>query len=439
MTEFEEGKSGLSCEVSPSLTEGECTPSYFSRSPQATSISKFDLSGTTVTHNLSGSTPNLMPRIETIALYRKNAKKTNDPAVQFQLAQYMVQIALRNGNSSISLRSSSSNSSSIDLDIGSPAKTDADGSKIQASLFKEALNMLRKLADRGHADSQYLLGDIFSSCALGKPDNERSFKYFLMGAKHGHAEAAYRAALCLQEGWGTARDATRALNFYKTAAVRNQPGALYQLGISYFSGKLGLSDSVSNHLSGIRWLTRAVNVATDVYNRAPFELAKIYEAGYKDIVIPDEVYAAKLYARSAELNFVPAALKLGRAYEFGHLGCPQDAALSIHYYTIAAMGNDAQAQLSLAAWYTVGAGTSFPRNEDEAFEWALRAATNGLPRAQVTVAFFLQNGIGCNRDILEAAKWMEKAASSGDELAVKYISEQLPKKMNKKRQTCIII
>lgn len=432
MATCDEGNMEYPSESSSSFAGGERWSAYCGPCPHVSS-SKLDLSNPQFTPS------NLLPHVQTIALYRKNAKRSNDPAIQFQLAQYMVQTALINGNFSSSLKSMSSGSSTTNFDLSSPKDSEVDETHVQLSLLKEALSMLKKLAVKGHADSQYLLGDIYSSCALGRPDKERSFKYFLMAAKHGHAEAAYRAALCLQEGWGTARDGTRALNFYKTAAVRNQPGALYQLGIAYFLGGLGLSDTASNRLSGIKWLTRAVNVATVIYNRAPYELAKIYEVGYKDIVIPDESYAVKLYARSAELNFIPAAFKLGRAYEFGDLCCPQDANLSIHYYTIAALGGDPQAQLSLAAWYMVGAGSSFPRDENEAYEWALRAAMNNLPKAQLTVGFFLQNGIGCERDILESSKWLEKAAANGVEAAINLLAEKTPKKASKKKQTCNVM
>lgn len=47
----------------------------------------------------------------------------------------------------------------------------------------------------------------------------------------------------------------------------------------------------------------------------------------------DEEYAAELLARASELQFAPSAYKLGECYEYGKMGCPQDSALSIHYYS----------------------------------------------------------------------------------------------------------
>ena len=45
--------------------------------------------------------------------------------------------------------------------------------------------------------------------------------------------------------------------------------------------------------------------------------------------------AAELLAQAAELGYAPSAFKLGECYEYGKMGCPQDAALSIHYYVSA--------------------------------------------------------------------------------------------------------
>lgn len=376
------------------------TPGH-SPGPRASRLSQYDLTSAHLAPYL-GDASGLLPRIQTIEMYRENAKKSKDPDVEFQLAQYMVQTALL------------------------PLKEESEELKqVRKQLLKESISILRRLSERGYADAQYLLGDILSTDALGKkPDLKASFAYFMSAAKHKHSEAAFRAALCLQEGWGTSRDAHRALKFYKSAASKNQPGALFRLGMAYFYHGLGLEDNSVNRLAGIKWLTRAVNAATETYNQAPYELAKIYEVGYKDIIFKDLPYAVKLYVRSAELNYIPAASKLGRAYEYGEIGCPQDAALSIHYYTLAALGNDPNAQLSMCAWYMVGAGPRFPRNEDEAYEWALRAAHNGLPKAQYAVGMFYERGIGCDRDIFQSTQWYQRAAANGDAKAIEHLKNR---------------
>lgn len=403
--------------------------------------SAFDLNQSFLATNLGENSASLLPRIKTIELYRKNAKKSNDPVIQFQFAQYMLQTALLAGNKSDkqnlvdeetqralqASRGHGPNESVASFTAPSvsqnTALTDAQEQKIKRDLLKEAINHLQKLSSSGFPDAQYLLGDAYSSGALGKPDLKESFLLFQLAAKHGHAEASYRTALCLEEGWGVGKDARRSVQFLRQAASRSHPGAMLRLGIACFYGKLGLHMGSSaakgkTQLEGIKWLTRASETANETFPQGPYELAKIYEVGYKDIVFKDMQYTVQLYVKSADLNYGPAASKLGHAYEYGELDCPQDASLSIHYYTIAALGGDPTAMLAMCAWYMVGADPMLPRNEEEAYEWAVRAADRGLAKAQYAAGYFLENGIGCDRDILASTSYYRKAAQGGDDRAV---------------------
>ncbi|ODQ66079.1 HCP-like protein, partial [Nadsonia fulvescens var. elongata DSM 6958] len=404
---------------------------------QLAASSMFDLNQSYLTPHLGANASSaLMPRIKTIELYRKNAKKSNDPVIQFQFSQYMLQTALLSGTATAASSASevlSPSSSQDDLNFLSPevmspssslSQAENSDTKIKAALLKEAIQNLKKLADKGFADAQYLLGDAYASGALGKPDAREAFGYFIMAAKHGHAESSYRVSLCLEEGWGTSKDIRRAHNFLRSSATKGHPGAMFRLGMSCYYGRLNLGHSDNNKLEGAKWLTRASDSANEIFARAPFELAKIYETGYKDLIIMDHQYSVQLYVRSADLHYIPAVAKLGQCYEIGLLGCPQDPALSIHYYTIAALAGDASSMLAMCAWYMVGAEPNLPQNEEEAFEWAKRAAILNWPKAQYAVAYFLENGIGTETDIYEAAGWYRKAAANGDEKAKKRLENQ---------------
>ena len=100
----------------------------------------------------------------------------------------------------------------------------------------------------------------------------------------------------------------------------------------------------------MKWLTRATESANE-HIRGTIELARIYEVGYKDLVFKDMKYAVELYVKSADLGYVTARSAAGPLVnEDGEMGCPQDAALSIHYYTIAALGGDPTSMLAMCAW-----------------------------------------------------------------------------------------
>jgi TPR repeat protein len=168
------------------------------------------------------------------------------------------------------------------------------------------------------------------------------------------------------------------------------------------------------------------------YNAAPYELAKLHENGFGDEVFKDQEYAAQLFTQSANLGHADANLVMGKAYEHGLLGCPQDPGLSIHFYTAAAEAGECEAMMALCAWYLFGAPPVLEKDENEAFEWAKRAAECGrsgpfdgrrqltetaYAKAEYAVGYFKEVGIGCKQDALEANMWYWRAAQQGEERA----------------------
>lgn len=373
----------------------------------STNESVADLSHQFISRYLGeGSKTSLMPRLKTIEMYRKNVKKSKDPNLLFQYAQYMLQTALTMESSDIVVESEPNE------------EKPATQASLKKKYLKEAQHYLKKLSVKGYADAQYLLGDVYASGAFGKVENKEAFVLFQAAAKHGHIESAYRTAYCFEEGLGTTRDSRKALDFLKFSASRNHSSAMYKLGLYSFYGRMGLSTDVNTKQNGIKWLSRAAARANDLTCAAPYELAKIYEQGFLDIVIPDEKYAMELYIQAASLGHVPSATLLGQIYETGNQTAPQDTSLSVHYYTQAALKGDPVAMLGLCAWYLLGAEPAFEKDENEAFQWALRASTAGYPKAQFTLGYFYEKGKGCESNSDSAWKWYEKAAKNKDPRAL---------------------
>ncbi|KAK4990503.1 Chitin synthase 4 [Elasticomyces elasticus] len=349
-----------------------------------------------------GTSASLLQTSKTLEMYRANVKKTNDPAVQYEFALFMIHAARQTDAAGYTDR---------------PTSSPLDGSSSSsAELIKEAKHILQKLSDRAYPFAQYYLGDGYSSGFFnkGKPDYDKAFPLFLAASKHGHAESSYRAALCYEFGWGTARSYAKAVQFFRTAASKNHPGAATRLGKACLTNDMGL---VNRYREGVKWLKRAQESADFQYNAAPFELGLLHVTGYGDDIFKDEKYAAQLFTQSAHLGHEGAAMLLGEAYEHARLGCPRDPALSVHYYNIAAQAGNPLAMMALCAWYIVGAEPVMPKNEPEAYEWAKKAADLGLPKAEYACGYFTEMGIGCRRDPLEANVWYVRAADQGNELA----------------------
>ncbi|KAL8721990.1 MAG: hypothetical protein Q9225_001425 [Loekoesia sp. 1 TL-2023] len=365
--------------------------------PAATNIDNVHL------QKVVGNNASLLSTKKTLDMYRANVKKTNDPTIQYEFAIFMIQTAQE---------ASTSGNESLD---GSRSDTPTSAES-RVELLREARHILQKLSDRSYPFAQYYLADGYASglFSKGKEDYDRAFPLFIAASKHGHAEAGYRAALCYEFGWGTRKDPPKAAQFFRQAASKNHPGAASRLGRACLVGDLGLG---IRYREGIKWLKRAAESADFQYNNAPYELGLLHETGYGDDVFLDESYAAQLFTQSADLGHMEANYRLGDAYEHGKLRCPQDPALSVHFYTGAAQKGHPLAMMALCAWYMVGAPPVLEKDENEAYEWAKKAAETGLPKAEYAVGYFTEMGIGCRRDPLEANVWYVRAADQGDERA----------------------
>lgn len=321
--------------------------------------------------NVVGSHASLLSSQKTLEMYRQNVKKTNDFSIQYSFAVFLISTAQEQG-----------------LDVAETPKKQSpkaghsrEGSSAEATgsepheLVREARAILQKLANAGYPFAQYYLADGYASglFSKGKEDYNSAFPLFVLAAKHGHAESAYRTGLCYEFGWGCRKDPAKAVQFLRTAASKRHPGAMTRLGKACLSGDLG----EKRYREGLKWLKLATESADAMYNAAPYHLGCLYETGYGEDVFKDEGYAAELFSQAADLGHVEANFRMGDAYEHGKLQCPRDPALSVHFYTGAAERGHAAAMMGLCAWYIVGAEPILEKDEEEACEWARRAAELG--------------------------------------------------------------
>ncbi|KAI9263597.1 hypothetical protein EDC94DRAFT_634704 [Helicostylum pulchrum] len=332
-------------------------------------------------HLKPGNNAELLSYDKTLTMYLDNAKRTNDPSIQCELATYLFE-------------------SSKPL-----------AEKERKPYVAEATKILKTLALRGHAESQYYLANMYAS----KPDFSNAFPLFVQAAKHQHPDAAYRAAKCYEDGLGCLKNKSKAVQYYKLAATLNHPGAMYRLGLADIHGSLGLQRNIRD---GNKWLKRSAVAATPEYPHALHELGLLHERGLSDIIFKDVRYSVQLYAQASDLGYAPSAYRLGECFEYSYLGCQKDACTSIYYYTIAARQGNADACFALSAWY-LGEGED---SQEKAFYWARVAAQKGLAKAQFAMGYFAEVGIGRSQNIKDAMAWYQKAAAQGDLQAQKRIA-----------------
>lgn len=285
--------------------------------------------------------------------------------------------------------------------------------KAKEKYIMDAFKIVKKLVTGGYSEAQFYLADCYGEGLLGlEVDPKEAFSLYHSAAKQGHAQSAYRVAVCCEigqeEGGGTKRDPFKAVQWYKRAASLGDTPAMYKMGMINLKGLLG---QARNPREGVSWLKRAAERADEENPHALHELALMYQnASGNDIIVRDEQYASQLFHQAAELNYKFSQFRLGNAYEYGLMGCPIDNRTSIIWYTRAAAQGEHQSELALSGWYLTGSEGILQQNDTEAYLWARKAATSGLAKAEYAMGYFTEVGIGSAANLEDAKRWYWRAA-----------------------------
>jgi TPR repeat protein len=288
--------------------------------------------------------------------------------------------------------------------------------KAKEKYILDAYKIVKKLVQAGYPDAQFYLADCYGEGQLGlEADPKEAFALYHSAAKNGHAQSAYRVAVCSEigqeEGGGTKRDPFKAVQWYKRAAALGDTPAMYKMGMIHLKGLLG---QARNPREGVSWLKRAAERADEENPHALHELALMYQtAGGNDVIIRDEKYANQLFHQAADLGYKFSQFRLGTAYEYGLMGNPVDNRMSIIWYTRAAAQGEHQSELALSGWYLTGSEGILQQNDTEAYLWARKAATAGLAKAEYAMGYFTEVGIGVTANLEDAKRWYWRAAAQG--------------------------
>ncbi|KAF2737512.1 hypothetical protein EJ04DRAFT_532923 [Polyplosphaeria fusca] len=304
---------------------------------------------------------------------------------------------------------------SVLADEGGTADT-RTRNKNRERFINESHKIVKKLVSNGYGEAMFYMADCYGQGLLGlQPDTKEAFTLYQSAAKAGHAQSAYRTAVCCEmgheEGGGTKRDPLKAVQWYRRAAALGDVSAQYKMGMILLKGLLGQQNNIGE---AINMLKRAADQADENNPHSLHELGLIYEAQTgNERIIRDEPYAFQLFRQAAELGYKFSQFRLGQAYEYGMLGCPIDARSSLAWYTRAAAQEEHQSELALSGWYLTGSQGILDQSDTEAYLWARKAACAEPPlsKALFAMGYFTEVGIGCPRSLEEAKRWYGRAAS----------------------------
>lgn len=149
------------------------------------------------------------------------------------------------------------------LDEGVPRLDQKTIQKTRERYYAEAYKIVKRLVSAGSADGMFFLGDCYSQGRLDlEKDSREAFSLYQSAAKAGHAQAAFRVAVCcelgLEEDGGTKRDLGKAVQWYKRAAQLGDTPAMYKTGVIQLKGLLG---QPKDPAEAVLWLRRAAEKA----------------------------------------------------------------------------------------------------------------------------------------------------------------------------------
>lgn len=274
----------------------------------------------------------------------------------------------------------------------------------------QAMGMVRPLAERGHHEAEFLMGQFLESLPAPTSAQYREAAiWYLRGAhaglpqamnnlaalhvdgrgvpatysiaRHwyqkaseaGYAIAQYNFALMHGRGQGVPRNDALMLQWLRRAATAGLARAQSQLG------RLLVDGNTSGAAEGVEWLRKAA-LQSDVQGQ--FHYATALQKGVG--TTPDPAAALEWFARAADQGHAGAQWALGRAHESG-TGTAAHPEKALAYYEAAARQNQPEALQRVIAAYRNGE-LGATRDSAKADFWSLRLRLASRGASSATAA-----------------------------------------------------
>ncbi|MCX7047616.1 MAG: tetratricopeptide repeat protein [Candidatus Sumerlaeota bacterium] len=223
------------------------------------------------------------------------------------------------------------------------------------------------------------------------------------------AALSYAPALChlaymYADGFGIAKNETKAMEYYRKAARQNVPSAQYNIATMYYLGHGVKKDEAK----AFDWCGKA---AAQGFAAAQILLGVMYSKGQG--VAKDNAKAIAWYRKAADQEFIPAQIALGVVYYQGQ-EVAQDDAQALSWFRKAAANGSIVAMRHAGNMYAEGKGAV--RSYSKAIEWLSKGAEAGDPGCLNACAWIYATcPVEKLRDAGKALEYVQKAASQSPE------------------------
>lgn len=288
------------------------------------------------------------------------------------------------------------------------------------SLFElkaDAVKIVLRLCETGIPRALYMKGLLAEFGLNGlSADRQQAITFYTESSKRGCHRAYYRLGQCL-ERLGDHRSACQA---YESGAAGDDAACLCRLGMLILSGQLGYT---KNCVKGVTCLQLSARGADADAPQGAYIYALML-AGESAFDLPPNairqstIESVYYFEKAALLGHSMAQLRLGKAHEYNELECEFSPVLSMHFYRLAAQGNEAEADMAMSKWFLAGSDDgAIERDEVKAYVHADLAARCGLASAEFALGYFHEVGIACEASVEEARTFYKRAAEHGSEEA----------------------
>jgi hypothetical protein len=267
--------------------------------------------------------------------------------------------------------------------------------------IEKAIDYFSKGFERGRRYGAYLIQSLYAS-GYGdlKSDKKRQIEWLNRGIQSNVADCMVdMAVICLSED-STLQDIhnpQKGIELYKKAARHGNGKAYFALGNLYNDGEFVSKDD---------------NKAFDYWKKAAalkdhFGAANLGYAYINGIGCAKDVKKGiEVWKQAVEYGSGYAANNLFRCYSSGEYG-EKDKALAKKYLIKAAELNDAWGCLNLGTQYYLG-NYLMEKSYGQAFVYVKKAADMGLIDACNVLAYFYENGIGCDKNPQKAKEYKDR-------------------------------
>lgn len=292
--------------------------------------------------------------------------------------------------------------------------------------YQSAMRCFEKAAEGGYNEAYCEMGVLVEEGKVEPSGPFNALYYYSKACPDKSAKAAYRSARLLERGNGVKGAPHLALGIYRKAARLRCPQALKRMGDFYLEGKFVERDEKKAFMYYKEGARPAFTI--NVRQSGRRKISKEFRKN------------ALILSRFHYQDHVDSLCSLADCYYLGR-GVEQDKARAMKLYRKAARFGCGEAQFRVAVDYLTKESQEKERKDQEkecrdqekernhrqGFLWCKKSAKNGFVYGKAALGICYKNGIGTERNIGLASKWLKAAADCGDDLSAFFLNWMLPK------------